>query len=48
MPVDVAGGFFVAETAGHYLPGTYTVWLHDDLGKLASGTAFHIMGAGEP
>ena len=48
MSVDVVGDFFVAETAGHYLPGTYTVWLYDDLDELVSGTAFHITGDNEP
>ena len=42
LHVDVVDDFFVAETVGHYLPGMYTVWLYDDMGGLASGTAFYI------
>lgn len=48
LAVDVVGDFFVVETAGHYLPGTYTIWLYDDLDELVSGTAFHITGADGP
>ena len=48
LSVNVVDDYFVAETAGHYLPGTYTVWLYDDLDELVSGTAFQIAGAGEP
>lgn len=46
--MNVVDDFFVAETAGHYLPGTYTVWLYDYLDELVAGTAFHIIGADEP
>lgn len=46
--VDAGGGFFAAETTGHYLPGAYAVWLYDDLGEFVSSTAFHIVGIDEP
>ena len=42
LPVDVEDEFMV-ETAGHYPPGTYVVWLYDHAGELASSTAFHIV-----
>ena len=46
--VDAADGFFTAETAGHYLPGAYAIWLYDDLEAFVSSTAFHIVGIDEP
>ena len=42
--VEVAGDFFDTVTWGHYLPGSYAVWLHDDAGEFVSSTAFHVVG----
>lgn len=41
--VEVTGSFFETATWGHYLPGPYAVWLHDDQGVFVSGTAFHVV-----
>ena len=46
--VDAPDGFFAAETAGHYQPGAYAIWLYDDLEAFVSSTAFHIVGIDEP
>lgn len=43
ITVDVQDDFFAASTAGHYLPGTYVVWLFSDQPEFVSGTAFHIV-----